>query len=177
MSKCFDFSRYSKNANRLRRTLGSPVTDRSDGRGRRSVLGRVEQSALADFGPQCAYCRRPAGTWPPAGHRRFRRLSRSERMSASEKADVDLCGATIDRRPTDIDQEASGNRQVSNNCGPMQPDSFLPSGHIRPLRWVPANGCFLHFIAGCPYRADGCNPLRTSIDQSPDGPSQPHSVD
>jgi hypothetical protein len=44
-------------------------------------------------------------------------IPRSERMSAAEKADVELCGATGRRRATATSQEASGYRQVSNNSG------------------------------------------------------------
>ena len=46
--------------------------------------------------------------------------------SASEKAVVRLCSAIDRSRPTAADQVASGERQVSNNCGPSQPYWLLP---------------------------------------------------
>ena len=49
--------------------------------------------------PQCACCRRSLSTWRPAAQSSFRRSSRSEQMSASEKTDVELCGATEWSRP------------------------------------------------------------------------------
>ena len=51
------------------------------------------------------------------GAKLVRRLPRSERMSASEKADVEWCGAADRGRPTATDQLALGKRQVGNNCG------------------------------------------------------------
>jgi hypothetical protein len=38
-------------------------------------------------------------------------------MSASEKADVELCGAEDESGSNATDQVASGDRQVSNNSG------------------------------------------------------------
>jgi hypothetical protein len=70
----------------------------------------------------------------PAHHGWSRRSSRSERRSASEKADVALCGAAERSRPTTTGQVASGNRQVSNRSGPNQPHWFLPSSATDRVR-------------------------------------------
>ena len=71
-------------------------------------LGQSDPQGLR---PQCACCRHPADTWPPAGHRRFSALYRPQQLSASEKGDVQLCGAAEGIRPAIAGQRASGNRR------------------------------------------------------------------
>ncbi len=53
--------------------------------------------------------------------------SRSQQMSASDKADVELCGAIGGNRSTGAGHGASDDRQIINNCGPNEPESLLPS--------------------------------------------------
>ena len=45
------------------------------------------------------------------------RASRPQQMSASDKADVELCGATERSGPTATDQVASGKGRVGNRSG------------------------------------------------------------
>ena len=62
-------------------------------------------------------CCRWSSTWRPAAQSSFRRLPRSERMSASEKADVEWCGAADRGRPTATDQVAPGLQRLRNRSG------------------------------------------------------------
>jgi hypothetical protein len=58
-------------------------------------------------------------TLRPIHHGQCRRLPRSDQMSASEKADVEFCGAEDPGRPTTADQVAPGQQRLSN--GPSGP--------------------------------------------------------
>jgi hypothetical protein len=77
-------------------------------------------------------------------------IPRSERMSAAEKADVELCGATGRSLPASTDQVAPGEQQVCNNCGPSGPRGKYCNESI--LACVkPDDYCGAIFINYCRY--------------------------